>query len=205
MQQVAMTATSLQQLITERIAKEGPLTFAEYMRMALYEPNHGYYVTGPAKMGWEEGDYYNSTDVSAFVANCLGRQLYQWWGKLGQPTPFLVLEQGAGRGHLAQGVQNWAKQEAPDLSAALDYRIADIRLGQDANTPLDDGKQNVRVPLVGTLSPTLHTGRFFPQANKHAPAAGGHKGPNPHPHHPRPYANQPLIHTEPSVILCNEL
>ncbi|GAC1383374.1 MAG: SAM-dependent methyltransferase [Ktedonobacteraceae bacterium] len=138
-----MTATPLQQLIIERISKEGPLTFAEYMRMALYEPHYGYYVTGPAKMGWE-GDYYTSTDLTTFFANCLGRQLYQWWRKLDQPASFPVLEQGAGRGHLAQGVQAWAKQEEPEFSTALDYRVEDIRLEQDVNAPLKNGEQSIQ-------------------------------------------------------------
>jgi len=136
-----MASTPLQQLIIERIHKEGPLTFAEYMRIALYELHYGYYVSGPARMGWE-GDYYTSSDVSTFFAHCLARQLYQWWQKLGQPSPFMVLEQGAGRGELAQQVQNWARQGFPDFNAALTYRIEDIRLGQDANAPLPDAQKN---------------------------------------------------------------
>lgn len=126
-----MPPTPLQQLITERIQHEGPITFAEYMRMALYEPGHGYYVTGQAKMGWE-GDYYTSTDVANFFAHCMGRQLQQMWEQLGCPTPFTVLEQGAGRGNLAQDICTWARQEAPDFHTALDYHIEDIRSGQDA-------------------------------------------------------------------------
>ncbi len=124
--------TTLQQLIIERIQQEGPITFAEYMRMALYEPGYGYYVTGPARMGWEEGDYYTSTDVSSFFANCMGRQLYQFWQKLKCPAPFIVLEQGAGRGDLARGVRAWAEQDAPDFNLVLNYQTEDIRLGQDA-------------------------------------------------------------------------
>jgi SAM-dependent MidA family methyltransferase len=125
----------LEQLIIERIKREGPITFAEYMRMALYEPDYGYYVTGPPRMGWE-GDYYTSTDVSSFFANCMGRQLQQMWEKLGRPARFVVLEHGAGREHLAQGIRTWSEQEAPAFNLALDYRTLDIRLGQDAREPL---------------------------------------------------------------------
>src|SRR5579859_6349052 len=132
-----MPLSPLQQLIIERIQKEGPMLFAEYMRMALYEPNYGYYVTGPTKMGWE-GDYYTSTDISSFFANCMGRQLYQWWEKLGKPADFIVLEQGAGRGDLAQGVEAWARQEVPNFHVALDYRFEDIRQGRDAIALSDD-------------------------------------------------------------------
>src|SRR5689334_22266490 len=94
----------LQERIVERIRQEGPLTFADYMRMALYDPEYGYYVTGSAKMGWE-GDYYTSSDVTPLFAHCLGRQLFQMWEQLGHPTPFTVLEQGAGRGDLARQVR----------------------------------------------------------------------------------------------------
>jgi SAM-dependent MidA family methyltransferase len=126
-----MQVSSLQQAISERMQREGSLSFAEYMRMALYEPGYGYYVTGEAKMGWD-GDYYTSTDVSDFFAHCMGRQLKQMWEQLGTPAHFCVLEQGAGRGDLARGVQNWASQEAPDFATALDYRLVDINSGQDA-------------------------------------------------------------------------
>lgn len=131
-----ISSSPLQHLIVERIQREGPLTFAEYMRMALYEPGYGYYVTGPAKMGWT-GDYFTSTDVSELFANCLGRQLFQFWEKLKRPAPFLVLEQGAGRGHLAEGVRAWAAREAADFAEALEYTTADISAGQDSLLPSD--------------------------------------------------------------------
>ena len=131
-----VSSSPLQHLIVERIQREGPLTFAEYMRMALYEPGYGYYVSGPAKMGWT-GDYFTSTDVSTLFANCLGRQLLQFWEKLKCPAPFLVLEQGAGRGHLAEGVSVWAASEAPDFADALEYTTADISAGQDSLLPSD--------------------------------------------------------------------
>ncbi|MEO6891268.1 MAG: SAM-dependent methyltransferase, partial [Ktedonobacteraceae bacterium] len=77
-----MPATPLQRIIVERIQQAGPLSFADYMRMALHEPGGGYYVTGAAKMGWE-GDYYTSPDIGPIFAHCLGRQLYTMWGELG--------------------------------------------------------------------------------------------------------------------------
>jgi SAM-dependent MidA family methyltransferase len=131
--------SSLLEQISERIRHDGPLTFAEYMRMALYEPGYGYYVTGSAKMGWS-GDYFTSTDVSELFAHCLGRQLYAFWEKLRRPTFFRVLEQGAGRGDLATGVRAWASQQGEDFAEALDYRTADIAAGQDSLHPhLQDG------------------------------------------------------------------
>ena len=126
----------LKLLISDRIRRDGPITFAEYMRMALYEPEFGYYVTGAPKMGWE-ADYFTSTDVSSLFANCLGRQLFAMWEKLKRPGHFIVLEQGAGRGHLAEGVRSWAQKEAPEFYEALDYRAEDIRGGEDATAKMN--------------------------------------------------------------------
>jgi len=135
-----IVTNQLKQLIIERVEREGPITFAEYMRMVLYEPGYGYYVTGPPRIGWEGRDYFTNTIVSSFFANCMGRQLQQMWERLGRPASFGVLEQGAGREEagredLAQGIRSWAEQEAPTFNAALDYRTEDIYLGQDAREP----------------------------------------------------------------------
>ena len=140
--------TTLQQLIIERIQREGPISFADYMRMALYEPEYGYYVTGPARMGWE-GDYYTSTDVSALFAHCMGRQLVQMWELLERPNRFVVLEQGSGRGNLAQQVTAWAKQTVPDLYSTLEYRTEDISMGRDATQT--DVEKHVSVLLSNEL------------------------------------------------------
>src|SRR5579859_3805753 len=102
-----MPYSALHQLISERIQRKGPIPFAEYMRMALYEPGYGYYMTGAAKMGWE-ADYFTSTDVSSLFANCMGRQLFARWEEWRRPAHFIALEQGAGRGHLGEGVRTWA-------------------------------------------------------------------------------------------------
>jgi len=137
-----VSPSPLQQMLFARIQQAGPLTFAEYMRMALYEPGYGYYVTGAAKMGWS-GDYFTSTDISALFANCLSRQLVQFWEKLKRPAPFLVLEQGAGRGDLAGGVRAWAMREAPAFAEALLYHTEDIRSGQDSLHPAEQARADV--------------------------------------------------------------
>lgn len=136
------SSSPLQTLLAERIQREGPLTFATYMRVALYEPEHGYYMSGPARMGWA-GDYFTSSDVSNLFASCLGRQLFQCWEKLKHPRPFLVLEQGAARGLLARDVRAWAEREAVDFAQALDYRAEDIHHGQDSLQPAPQASAHV--------------------------------------------------------------
>ncbi len=137
-----VSSSPLQQLIVERIQREGPLTFADYMRMALYEPGYGYYMTGQARMGWS-GDYFTSADVSSLFAHCLGRQFFAFWEKLKRPAPFVVLEQGAGRGNLAEDLRGWATHEANDFARALVYETTDIRAGQDSLHPSNQPRAHV--------------------------------------------------------------
>jgi SAM-dependent MidA family methyltransferase len=190
-----MSESDLQQLISDRIQRDGPITFAEYMRMALYEPEYGYYVTGAAKMGWE-ADYFTSTDVSNLFANCMGRQLFAMWEKLKHPEHFIVLEQGAGRGHLAEGVRSWAQIKAPEFFEVLDYRTEDIRGGVDAITT-DEFEQSktVRYSMKGEES---NISLRYPQQDN--PKATHHNT-TPVPTRGRGSSEREM----PSVVLSNEL
>ncbi len=191
-----MSEFDLQQLISERIQRDGPITFAEYMRMALYEPEYGYYMTGAAKMGWE-ADYFTSTDVSSLFANCMGRQLFAMWEKLKRPGNFIVLEQGAGRGHLAEGVRIWAQKEAPEFYEVLDYRTEDIRGGEDATAPDEfDKSRAVSYSNQGEAS----------NIPSQYPNQGDPRVPTPHNTTPAPTRGRGSFERErPSVVLSNEL
>ena len=201
--------SDLQQLISERIHRDGPITFAEYMRMALYEPEYGYYVTGAAKMGWE-ADYFTSTDVSSLFANCLGRQLFAMWEKLKRPGHFIVLEQGAGRGHLAEGVRSWAQKEAPEFYEVLDYQTEDIRGGTDA-TATDEVEQSTMV-RYSTQSEAGNISSRYPNQNEQANVPVWYANqddprvPTQHNTTPVPTRGRGLSEREmPSVVLSNEL
>ena len=181
----------LQHIISERIQRDGPITFAEYMRMALYEPGYGYYMAGAAKMGWE-ADYFTSTDVSSLFANCMGRQLFGMWEKLKRPGHFFVLEQGAGRGHLAEGVRSWAQKEAPEFYEVLDYRTEDIRGGADATGNITRDTHYVQGEADNL--PLLYPDQDDPRV------------PTPHNTTPVPTRGKGLSEMKmPSVVLSNEL
>ncbi len=66
----------LVKVIQDRIARRGRITFAEFMEMALYTPDLGYYTSGGEKIGLE-GDYYTSTDLHPLFGEMMGRQLVQ--------------------------------------------------------------------------------------------------------------------------------
>ncbi len=120
-----MQQASLQAILHERIAAAGAITFAEYMDLALYHPQFGYYTSGKPKVGWT-GDFFTSAHLHPLFGACIARQLMQMWETLKRPVPFLVLEEGAGQGVLAGHVQTFAREHLPALAEALRYQTVDV-------------------------------------------------------------------------------
>ena len=80
----------------------GAVRFDEFMDGALYGPS-GFYVRG-GHPGRREGDFATSVELGSLFARCIVRYLDQVWHELGRPSPFVVVEGGAGRGTLCRDV-----------------------------------------------------------------------------------------------------
>ena len=76
----------------------GFVGFAEFMRMALYEPGLGYYSAGARKFG-AAGDFVTAPEVAPVFSRCLARQCEELLETLGRDA--VVLELGAGSGAMA--------------------------------------------------------------------------------------------------------
>ncbi|MGI8808680.1 MAG: SAM-dependent methyltransferase [Acidimicrobiales bacterium] len=83
--------------------------------MALYHPGLGFYETGGA--AGRGGDFLTSPEVGPLFGAVAARALDSWWRDLGEPSPFTVVEAGAGRGTLAKAVL----AAAPECRPALRY------------------------------------------------------------------------------------
>jgi len=116
---------ALRDIIRERIAEAGAITFREFMDLALYHPRHGYYCSPREKMG-RQGDYLTSPEVHPIFGWLVGKQLGQMWEVIGRPEPFTVVEMGAGSGALARDILDWARRHAPEFFAALEYRLVEV-------------------------------------------------------------------------------
>ena len=119
--------TPLEAVIREEITRDGPITFARFMELALYHPQLGYYVgggVGREPVGWG-GDFFTSGDVSPLWGWAIARQLHQFWRTLGEPARFTVIEPGAGRGLLAASVWRYALATDERWAAALRYTLVD--------------------------------------------------------------------------------
>jgi len=111
-------ATPLAHLLAERIRSHGAITFAEFMREALYHPEWGYYSRKDAQ---RFPDFYTSVDVHPIFARLLARQLAEMWELMGRPGEFWAVEAAAGTGRLAAGILDFAAREQSAFYGALKY------------------------------------------------------------------------------------
>src|SRR4028118_1914667 len=104
------------------------ITFAEYMDLALYQPQYGYYATGTVNIG-SEGDFFTSPHLGRDFGELLAEQFAQMWEILEQPTPFILIEMGAGQGLLAADILSYLHRRHPQCFEALDYIIVEKAAG----------------------------------------------------------------------------
>jgi SAM-dependent MidA family methyltransferase len=112
-----MEIPALKKEIVSLINKRGKITFADFMELALYHPEHGYYTSGNEKIG-KKGDYYTSSDVPSVFGELIARQLEQMWRLMGKGR-FTVVEMGAGKGRFCYDIINFIKRNSPNSSRRL--------------------------------------------------------------------------------------
>ncbi len=89
---------SLEELIKERIREHGSITVADYMEIALFHPEHGYYMQrDPLGIA---GDFITAPEISQVFGEIIGAWLAHSWQLLGSPSEAILVELGAGRGTL---------------------------------------------------------------------------------------------------------
>jgi NADH dehydrogenase [ubiquinone] 1 alpha subcomplex assembly factor 7 len=87
---------ALKRKILNLIEAQGPLTVAQYMAIALGDPEHGYYM-GRDPLG---RDFITAPEISQMFGELIGLFFVQAWEDRGQPTRFDLVELGPGRGTL---------------------------------------------------------------------------------------------------------
>ncbi|ACK71446.1 protein of unknown function DUF185 [Gloeothece citriformis PCC 7424] len=117
-----MSNLNLIKILIEQInqSSQQGITFAEYMHLVLYHPELGYYCSHLPKIG-TQGDYFTSSSLGADFGELLAKQFLEMWEILGQPSPFIIVEMGAGLGLLAQDILNYFEQNNTHFLDSLNY------------------------------------------------------------------------------------
>lgn len=107
--------------LRERIRREGPLTFREWMRAALYDERGGYYRRPGAARWGRAGDYRTSPERGRLFAATFARYFAGLYEELGRPPVLHLLEAGGGAGHFARVLLETLRRDEPRLFGALRY------------------------------------------------------------------------------------
>lgn len=117
-----MTAlTPLENLLKRRLA-EAPITVADYMRLALGHPEHGYYRTRDP-LG--AADFVTAPEVSQMFGELLGFWCAHLWALIGQPKPVRLVELGPGRGTLMADALRAVKSVVPTFHQAVEIHMVE--------------------------------------------------------------------------------
>ncbi len=121
---------ALHKIIQQKITAqpEHRITFAEFMDVALYHPEFGYYSRRARQIG-TQGDFFTSPHLGADFGQMLAEQFVQMWEILGRPQPFTLVEMGAGQGLLAQDILRWIQRSYPKCFSCLEYIIVEKAAG----------------------------------------------------------------------------
>ncbi len=128
----------LAELIKSEIRKSGPITFADFMELALYHPGYGYYTSGKTRIG-KEGDYYTSPYVHSAFGEVLARFISKALGLMGN-SDYKIVELGAGKGLLASDILDSIKNESPETYDRIIYYI--IERSRSAQTEAGEALKN---------------------------------------------------------------
>ncbi|MDB6020501.1 MAG: hypothetical protein JWQ04_358 [Pedosphaera sp.] len=119
--------SDLRDIIMAETVREGAISFARFMELALYCPNFGYYEQPDVSPG-RKGDFYTSVSVGELFGELLGNWIADWIADCGLRIAdygarggLQIVEAGAHDGRLAGDVLRWLRAERRDLFGVMEY------------------------------------------------------------------------------------
>ena len=124
--EILANTSSLATRLRERIKREGPLTFCDWMKAALYDSNDGYYYRTDRSPWGREGDYRTSPERSPLFAATFARYFAALYEQLGRPAAWTILEAGAGEGSFTEGLLQTLQKSFPEVFAATSCVVDEV-------------------------------------------------------------------------------
>ena len=149
-------------LISQRIRERGPITVAEYMSMALYHPECGYYAQAVRRTG-RNGDFITSVDIGPLFGTLLSRQLAEMWLRMreSEDEAFDVVEAGASNGQLARDVLDAAAANDPAFYRAIRLHLVEASPAARATHPQVLGPHAVKLASSSARLPDVVHGAIY--------------------------------------------
>ena len=111
------------------------MRFDEFMELALYHPEFGFYARG--RGAGRGADFLTSPSVGPLFGAVLARALDAWWDELENPDPYTVIEAGAADGRLARDILAAEPRCAPALRYLLVEQSPALRDAQGRHVHLE--------------------------------------------------------------------
>jgi len=111
--------TPLAAHLKARIAREGPITIAQYMEACLQHPEHGYYRRHAIGR-----DFITAPEISQVFGELIGLWSAVAWQQMGQPRPVMLVELGPGNGTMMRDMLR-AARIVPDFLRAAEVCLVE--------------------------------------------------------------------------------
>jgi len=117
--------------IRDEIASSGPMTFARFMEIALYDAERGYYRGAAARPG-RGGDFLTAPEAHPIFGRAVARFVDDLWRALDRPARFTIREHGAGIGALIDAVLTGLDADASGALGAVRYQAVEVEPARTA-------------------------------------------------------------------------
>jgi SAM-dependent MidA family methyltransferase len=135
-------SNDLIKIICDKVKEFGPITFKDFMEMALYHEKYGYYSGSYAPIG-KKGDFITSPHTHCLYGALHARQIEEFWNILDR-TPFTVVEMGAGAGYLARDILSYLSKK--EIFESINYIIVEHKSGAASY------QQDLLKPFINKIS-----------------------------------------------------
>jgi len=144
--------------LRERIERDGPITFRDWMQAALYDTPDGYYRRRRIRQG-RAGDYRTAPETSPLFGAVFAHYFMKSYFDLSAPDEFTIIDVGAGAGDFARAVLTTLQREFPKVFNATRYIIDEISndARSQALTKLGEFKDRIQFQSLSEIeSPLPH-------------------------------------------------
>jgi SAM-dependent MidA family methyltransferase len=135
-------SNELIEFISNRIRDRGPITFKDFMDIALYHEKYGYYSRPYMPIG-KKGDFITSPHTHCLYGALHARQIEEFWNILDRKD-FTIVEMGAGAGYLAQDILSYLSNR--EIFKSINYIIVEHK------TTAASYQQKLLKPFINKIS-----------------------------------------------------